>query len=87
MIKPLDQYDFLDPQLLAEPFDFYRLARGREPVFKVERPLGRPDGYLVTTHALIKEVSQNAELFNNSFMHLHFERIGGNPEADAILER
>jgi cytochrome P450 len=87
VIKSLDQYDFLDPQLLAEPFDFYRLARSREPVFKVERPLGRPDVYLVTTYTLIKEVSQNAELFSSSFMHLHFERIGGNPEADAILER
>jgi len=86
-MKSLEQYDFLDPQTLAEPFDFYRLARSRRPVFKVERPYGRPDIYLVTTYALIKEVSQNAELFNSSFMHVHFERIGGNPEADAILAR
>jgi cytochrome P450 len=85
--KPLEQYDFLDPDTLAEPFDFFQLARRHEPVFKVERPLGRPDVYLVTTYSLIKEVSQNAELFSSSFMHLHFERIGGNPAADAILAR
>jgi hypothetical protein len=53
-MKSLEQYDFLDPETLAEPFDFYRLARSRNPVFKVERPYGRPDIYLVTTYALIK---------------------------------
>jgi cytochrome P450 len=85
MNKSLEQFDYLNPSTLADPFEFYQIARKQSPVFKVSRSEGRADIYLVTTYALIREVTQNTETFCSNFPHLLFERTGSSPEVDAIL--
>jgi cytochrome P450 len=81
-----DQFNYLDTSTLSAPFEFYRSARRESPVFRVSRAGSRPDLYLITSYALIREVTQNPELFSSQFGHLLFERIGGNAQADAILK-
>jgi cytochrome P450 len=86
MAKSLNDMNFLDPKVMSDPFEFYRLARASSPVVKVERGNGLADIYLITTRALIQEVTQNPELFSSEISHLLFEGVGHNPEADRLLE-
>jgi cytochrome P450 len=85
MSNPLERFNYLAPETLAEPFEFYALARAQAPVFRVVRGGGRPDLYVVTSMALVAEISQNDALFGSNIGHLLVERIGGNPAVDAIL--
>jgi cytochrome P450 len=77
--------NFLDPKTMADPFAFYQWARVNSPVVKVVRGGGLSDIYLVTTRALIQEVTQNTADYSNLISHLLFEGIGHNPEADKLL--
>ena len=53
---PLSQYDYFDPAVLGEPYDFYRRLREESPVYKVRHPELDKDIYLVTTYGLVQEV-------------------------------
>jgi cytochrome P450 len=77
--------NFLDPETMADPFAFFQLARSMAPVLKVSRSGGLEDIYLVTTRELIQEVTQNPAVFSSDFIHLLFEGVGQNPEADQLL--
>ncbi len=82
---PLSQYDFFAPELLSEPYDFYRRLRDEAPVYKVHhRELGQ-DIYLVTTYDLVQEVGGNSALFSSEFAHILFGGGSINPEADRII--
>ncbi len=85
MNEVLQGRSFLDPRTMAEPFEFYRLARSNAPVVRVSRGGGLEDIYLVTSRELVLEVTQKAELFSNEISHLLFEGGGKNPEADRLL--
>jgi cytochrome P450 len=85
MAKSIHDMNFLDPQTMADPFEFYRLARTTSPVVRVVRGSGLEDIYLVTTRALIQEVTQNPQVFSSEISHLLFEGVGHNPEADRLL--
>jgi hypothetical protein len=41
----IQDLNFLDPKTLAEPFDFFKLARRQAPVIKVNRETGLEDIY------------------------------------------
>jgi cytochrome P450 len=78
--------NFLDPQTMADPFAFYQWARINSPVVKLTRGGGLADIYMVTTRALVQEVTQNPQDYSNQIGHLLFEGVGHNPEADKLME-
>jgi cytochrome P450 len=82
---PLAQYDFFDPAVLSDPFEFYKRLRRESPVYEVHHPELNQSMYLVTSYALIKEVGSQPEVFSSDFGHVLFGGGGDNPEADAIL--
>jgi cytochrome P450 len=85
MANTLQELDFLDPKTMAEPFEFFRLARREAPVLKVSRGGGLEDIYLVTTRELVQAVTHDPVVFSSEFLHLLFEGVGDNPEADQLM--
>jgi cytochrome P450 len=83
---PLSQYDYFDPRILSEPYDFYRRLRAEAPVYKVHHAELDKDIYLVTSYALVQEVGANPGLYSSEFAHVLFGGGSLNQEADRILE-
>jgi cytochrome P450 len=82
---PLARYDYFDPTVLSDPFEFYKRLRRESPVHKVHHPQLHQDLYLVTTYPLIQEVGGNPELYSSAFAHVLFGGGSANPEADRII--
>jgi cytochrome P450 len=66
MEKTLEDYNFLDPQVLECPFEFYKLARRDAPVYH----LPGTDIFLVTRHADIRTMLKDTVTFSSNFAHL-----------------
>jgi cytochrome P450 len=63
-MKPLNEYDFLDPDLQRCPYEFYHALREEAPVYLEPRT----GFYLVSRYQDIVEVKKNTQLFSNDFM-------------------
>ena len=83
MTKSLESFNFFDPCILEDPFEFYDALRRDAPVHKVHHAGLGIDLYLVSTHELVSQVMKNDQLFSSNFSHLFFG--GAHPEAEAIL--
>lgn len=61
--------DFLDPETVECPFDYYAWARAEAPVYRLPNsPVpGIDDVYLVTPYALVDEVVRDWKRFSNKF--------------------
>jgi cytochrome P450 len=76
--------DFADPALLSNPFPFYARQREEAPVALAEGPGGQRF-YIVTSYALIDEVSKRAADFSSQMGHLLMAGGDAAPEVAAIL--
>jgi cytochrome P450 len=63
--------DFLAPQTLQRPFEFYAAARRDAPVHKLPKsPIEQGDVWLVCAYSLIQQVLRDWRTYSNRFGHL-----------------
>ena len=65
MTKPLAEYNFFDPTVIEDPFEFYQVAREQAPVYLL--PGTNPPIYLVTSFDLISEALKDPYTYSNNF--------------------
>lgn len=75
---------FADPDVLSYPHDFLAGLRSEGGVTIATDPRGSPI-YLVTSYALVEEVTKRAADFSSQMGHLTVAAGEGNPEAMAII--
>lgn len=63
MNRPLESYNFFDPAVLEDPFDFYQTAIQQAPVYQ----LPGSGIFLVTSYDLVAKVCDTPEIFSNAF--------------------
>jgi cytochrome P450 len=81
----LANYNYFDPALLSDPYDFYQRLRAEAPVYKARHPELDFDIYLVTTYPLVQEAAGNPALYSSAFAHVLLGGGAVNPEADRII--
>ena len=81
MSKSVTEYNFLDPEVIECPHQFYAAARQEAPVYEI------PGGgfYLVTRHEDVRYVLRHPELYSNQFMD-DLNVPPKNPEAAALYD-
>ena len=57
----LAHFDFFDPEVIEDPFDFYRAARQEAPVYR----LPDTDIYFVSRYADVREALKRTDVFSN----------------------
>ena len=72
-MKRLAAFDFFDPAVAEDPFEFYAALRREAPVHQVPG-LGF---YLVSRYALVTEALRNPALFSNRFAAAMQAKVGG----------
>ncbi|MEQ9236249.1 cytochrome P450 [Coleofasciculus sp. E2-BRE-01] len=80
--KPLEDYNFFDPQVIECPYSFYKLARQQAPVMELPAPIAGAKLFLVTRYDLVMQILQNVEVFSSNFSALQ----GGKAQQDAQLQ-
>jgi cytochrome P450 len=75
-----------DPAVLANPHDLFARLRETQPVLQVTDPRGEPI-YLVTSYALVEEVTKRTDDFSSRFGHLLSMPNPDNAEAMGYLMR
>ncbi len=82
MVQPLEQYNFFDPAVMEDPFEFYQAAIAQTPVYQI------PGAgiYLVTAYDLVSEVCGKPEVFSNNFGDMLTGRGATDPEIKGVLE-
>jgi cytochrome P450 len=79
--KSLSDYDFFDPEVIENPFDFYRAAREEAPVYQ----LPGTDIFFVSRFDDVREALKRTNVFSNDFA----EQLNvplKNPRAQAVYE-
>jgi len=86
-MSKLQSADFMDPETIQSPFEFYAAARAEAPVYKLPKsPVPGQDVYLVTRYDLIQSVIQNWRTFSNRFGHLMAGKDRADPEIREIVK-
>ena len=62
--KALADYNFFDPAVIEDPFDFYRAAREEAPVYR----LPDTDIYFVSRYEDVRQALKRTEDFSNDFL-------------------
>ena len=78
-----EEFNFLDPGLMQDPFSADAAARSREPVFKAPGS----DIYMVFTYDLIDEVLANPELFSSKNEEMMLGRSVHDPKCQEIFAK
>jgi cytochrome P450 len=82
MTKPVSEYNFMDPEVIECPFDFYAAARREAPVYLVPDT----DIYMVSSHDDVRKALKNTAVFSSNFAgDLNAE--SKNPEVAAIYKQ
>ena len=76
----IDDINFLDPQVLMNPFETFAIARQQAPVYKVPDQ----DLYLVFTYELIEQVLMNPDIFSSKNKEAMLGRSIFDSECQAI---
>lgn len=63
MNKPLDEFDFFDPEVVKDPFEFYDRLRDEAPVYQIPGT----QIFLITQHADVKKVARRHKIFSSEF--------------------
>lgn len=79
MSKALQDYDFFDPQVIENPFDFYRAAREEAPVYQ----LPGTDIYFVSRYDDVRQALKRTDVFSNKIAEALNVPIK-NPAAQAV---
>lgn len=82
MTKPLSAYNFFDPAVIENPFEFYGALHREAPVY----PLPETDIVLVSDYDLVIEALAKPELFSNKFGPLLEGRAAQEPEVRAVMD-
>ena len=85
MSKTLAEYNFFDPEVIEDPFEFYRVARHEAPVYLL--PGSKPPTYLVTSFDLISEALKDPYTFSNAFGAALQGRAAYDPDVKAVSEK
>ncbi|MGP1282156.1 MAG: cytochrome P450 [Parasphingopyxis sp.] len=82
MNKPVDQINFFDPEIISDPFDYYRAALAEGPIHRL------PGGnmYLVLSYDLCAEATGRVEEFSNNFQAALSGALAQDPDVKAILD-
>jgi cytochrome P450 len=83
MTKPLDSYNFFDPQLIEDPFAFYQDAIQQSPVWQ----LPGTNIFLVTSYELVAKAADTPAVFSNRFGDLLTGRGVVDEEIKAVLAK
>ncbi|MEM7554390.1 MAG: cytochrome P450, partial [Cyanobacteria bacterium P01_A01_bin.84] len=86
-MKQLSDYNFLSPEVLKCPYEFYKLAREDSPVMELPSELVGSKLFLVTSYDLVKEILLNVEVFSSQFSHLMGGKEAQSPEVEEIAAR
>ncbi|MEQ8756375.1 MAG: cytochrome P450 [Coleofasciculus sp. G1-WW12-02] len=81
-VKPLEDYNFFDPQVIECPYSFYKLAREQAPVMELPAPMPDVKLFLVTRYDLVMQILHNVEVFSSNFSTL----LAGKEAQDAKLQ-
>lgn len=83
MNKQLTDFNFFDPKVIEDPYEFYQIALAEAPVYHV------PDSniYLVTKYDTITKALKQPNLFSNKFGALLEGRGSTDAEIKAELEK
>jgi cytochrome P450 len=85
-MSELSHRDFMGPDTLQRPFEFYAAARAEAPVYRLPNsPVPGTDVYLVTRYDLIQSVLTDWRTFSNRFGALMGRGATRDAELEAIL--
>ncbi len=85
MTKPLSEYNFFDPAVIENPFEFYQAAREQAPVYLL--PGTKPPIYLVTSFDLISEALKDPYTFSNNFSAALQGRAAYDEDVKKVISR
>jgi len=79
MSKSVSDYDFFDPEVIENPFEFYHAARRDAPIYQL------PDTkiYFVSRYEDVRQALKRTDVFSNEFAEL-LNIPPKNPEAAAV---
>lgn len=63
MNKPLEEFNFFDPEVAKQPFEFYDRLRNEAPVYQIPGT----QIFLITQHADVKKVARRNKIFSSEF--------------------
>lgn len=66
MNKPLEEFDFFDPEVAKHPFEFYDRLRAEAPVYQIPGT----NTFLITQYADVKTVARRPKIFSSEFSQL-----------------
>lgn len=66
MNKPLEEFDFFDPEVVKHPFEFYKRLRAEAPVYQIPGT----NTFLITQYADVKTVARRPKVFSSEFSTL-----------------
>lgn len=66
MNKPLEEFDFFDPEVAKHPFEFYDRLRSEAPVYQIPGT----NTFLITQYADVKKVARRPKIFSSEFSTL-----------------
>ena len=78
-----EEFDFLDPNLMQDPFEADAAARAKQPVFKAPGS----DIYMVFSYDLIDEVLSNPDLFSSKNEEMMLGRSVHDPKCQEIFAK
>ena len=79
MTKSVGDFDFMDPKVIENPFDFYVAARREAPVYK----LPGTDIFFISRHEDVRDVLKQVNRFSSDF-GARLNSPPKNPEAAAV---
>ena len=79
MGKALKDYDFFDPEVIEDPYDFYRAARQEAPVYR----LPGTDIFFVSRYEDVRLALKRTEVFSNEFLE-ELKPAAPSPDVEAI---
>lgn len=83
MADVADRFDFLDPNLIQNPFEADAAARAEQPIFKAPGS----DIYMVFSYDLIDEILSKPELFSSKNEEMMLGRSIHDPKCQAIFAK
>ncbi|MEO0412057.1 MAG: cytochrome P450 [Pseudomonadota bacterium] len=82
MTKPLSEYNFFDPALIEDPFEFYQAAMAQAPIYQIPGT----NFFLVTKYDIVAKALKRHDVFSNNFGAMLAGSNAEDPDVKAILD-